>query len=281
MADTRTCEQCGIVFTPRREHARFCSAACRIAWNQQHTPDPGAEARALEWSIAAMRAAVEQLAAQAPDQAHGFELVSDAVWRVTLVDATLVRYHPQAYEAAMRAQGRAAWQAAEGTLAGLRFVRNRMGYHGDPARFIQPARARRSCGHPVGAWQWNAQPEPVLASLPPRGQQWETERYRAYQAHLAGHSIGETFSRAAGFLNLAAADATAALPAALSAGARRLPRAPAPCWGRRSPGAWSAHTVTFTAMGTVSSVAGSSTPGQVGGLVAPRLVWRALQGNIR
>jgi len=47
VADTRTCEQCGIVFTPRREHARFCSAACRVAWNQEHTGNPQAGAGAL------------------------------------------------------------------------------------------------------------------------------------------------------------------------------------------------------------------------------------------
>jgi hypothetical protein len=32
-------------------------------------------------------------------------------------------------------------------------------------------------------------------------------RYRGYQAHLAGHTIGETFGKAAAFLKLAAANA--------------------------------------------------------------------------
>ena len=32
-------------------------------------------------------------------------------------------------------------------------------------------------------------------------------RYRAYQAHLAGHPIGETFGRATAFLKLTAANA--------------------------------------------------------------------------
>jgi hypothetical protein len=32
-------------------------------------------------------------------------------------------------------------------------------------------------------------------------------RYRAYQARLAGHTIGETFGRASAFLKLAAANA--------------------------------------------------------------------------
>jgi hypothetical protein len=34
-------------------------------------------------------------------------------------------------------------------------------------------------------------------------------RYQAYQAQLAGHTIGETFTRAAEFLNQAVADAPA------------------------------------------------------------------------
>jgi hypothetical protein len=161
-----------------------------------------------------MHDAVERLAReQPPDQAHGFEMISDAVWRVTLVDATLVRYHHRAYEAVMRAQDPAARQAVEGTLAGLRFVRNRMGYHADPAEFIQPGHGRPGSGNGAPAWRWRSVPEPALASLPPRGRAWEITRYRAYQAQLAGHTIGETFGRAAAFLKLASANPTAALPA--------------------------------------------------------------------
>jgi len=33
-------------------------------------------------------------------------------------------------------------------------------------------------------------------------------RYRAYEAQLAGHTVGESFGRAAAFLKLAAAKAT-------------------------------------------------------------------------
>ena len=215
MADTRTCEQCGVVFTPRREHARFCSAACRVAWNRQHTVDPQAEESALDWSIAAMREAVERLAReQARDQAHGFEMISDTVWRVTLVDATLVRYHPQAYETVMKARAPAERRAVEETLAGLRFVRNRMGIHSDPAEFVQPEPGCPGSDRGITAWRWRSLPEPALASLPPRGREWETTRYRAYQAQLAGHTIGETFGQAAAFLTLASAHPTAALPAA-------------------------------------------------------------------
>lgn len=223
------------MFTPHREHARFCSAACRVAWNREHTGYPGAGASALEWSITAMRDAVERLAAeQAPQDAHGFEMISDVVWRVTLVDATLVRYHHRAYEAALRAQGPDGRQAVAGTLAGLRFVRNRMGYHGDPAEFIQPERNRPGSDRGVAAWRWRSLPEPALASLPPRGQAWEMRRYQAYQAHLAGRGIGETFTRAAGFLTLASANPTAALPAGPHSRGLLIPyRDPGSSWSNR------------------------------------------------
>jgi hypothetical protein len=54
MSDIRNCEQCSALFVPRREHARFCPAACRVAWNREHTGDLKAGANALVWSITAM-----------------------------------------------------------------------------------------------------------------------------------------------------------------------------------------------------------------------------------
>ena len=42
-------------------------------------------------------------------------------------------------------------------------------------------------------------------------------RYRAYEAQLAGHRVGETFELAAAFLKLAAADATPAADVASAA----------------------------------------------------------------
>ena len=50
-------------------------------------------------------------------------------------------------------------------------------------------------------------PEPALASLPPRRHAWEMARYRAYQAYLVGHTIGETFELAVRFLALTGANA--------------------------------------------------------------------------
>lgn len=49
-------------------------------------------------------------------------------------------------------------------------------------------------------------PEPKLTTLAPRGQAWEMTRYQAYQAQLAGRTIGETVTRAATFLKQAVAD---------------------------------------------------------------------------
>src|ERR1700733_3857759 len=77
MAETRTCDQCGTVFVPRREHARFCSARCRVAWNQENSADAAAETGALAWSIGAMGEVTERLAkVGAWDPARGFGAVS-------------------------------------------------------------------------------------------------------------------------------------------------------------------------------------------------------------
>ena len=209
VADTRTCEQCGTSFVPRREHARFCSARCRVAWNREHMGDPQAGASALVWSITAMSETAERLArAREWDRPGAFAVIGEAVWRVTIVDATLVRYHPQAYDAVMAGQAPAQRQLTEGTLAGLRFVRNRIGDHAGLAEFLEPGQPGPGAGEGrITEWTWRPVPEPALASLSPRGQAWEMTRYRAYQAHLAGHTIGEVFGRATAFLKQAAAKA--------------------------------------------------------------------------
>jgi hypothetical protein len=206
MADTRECEQCGTMFTPRREHARFCSARCRVAWNRENTRDPEAEASAFDWAITAMRDATGRLMRiTGRDQPRAFAAISEAMWWITIVDATLVRYHPDTYDEVMAAQPGAERRLIEGTLSGLRFVRNRMGQYLDPADFIEPAESRSGPGDAgIMAWTWKPVQRPALAPLPPRGQAWEMTRYRAYQAQLAGHTMGETFERAAGFLLLAA-----------------------------------------------------------------------------
>jgi hypothetical protein len=198
------------LFAPRREHARFCTVRCRVAWNREKMGDPAGEVSALLWSITAMSDATERLPmVRASDRLQAFAAIGEAVWWVTIVDATLVRHHPDAYDAVMAGQAPAERVLIEGTLAGLRFVRNRIGREVDHVGFIHPQASRPgSRDGRITAWTWKSVPEPALGSLPPRGQAWEMTRYRAYQAQLAGHTVGEIFARAAAFLKLTAASAT-------------------------------------------------------------------------
>jgi hypothetical protein len=208
VAETRDCEQCGTSFVPRREHARFCSPSCRAAWNREHAGDLKAGTSALQWSITAMCDTTRRLTRRTVwDQPRAFTVISEAVWWVTIVDATLVRHHQDAYDAVLAGQNPAQRDLTEETLAGLRFVRNRIGDEADLDEFIEPGDGPDDRQRRITGWTWKPVPEPKLASLPPRGQTWEITRHQAYQDQLAGHTIGETFTRAAAFLKQAAADA--------------------------------------------------------------------------
>ena len=213
---------------PRREHARFCSVRCRVAWNRENRESrqqaayPAAEVNALQWSITAMSDTIQRLArVRAADQPRAFAVVSEAVWWGTSVDATLIRHHPETYDAVLAARTAPERRLIEGTLAGLRFVRNRMGSQVDHVDFIRPrAHAQGPGGDRLTAWSWKSLPTPSMSSLPPSGRAWELRRYRAYQAQLAGSSIGDTFGRVAGFLTVAAASAPVPADAAEPAPAR-------------------------------------------------------------
>jgi hypothetical protein len=206
VADIRDCEQCRASFVPRREHARFCGVGCRDAWNREHLGDLRAGEWALGWSVTAMGEAAERLSRVRPrDQARAFAVIAEAVWWITIVDATLVRHHEDTYDGVMAGQSPAARDLIEGTLAGLRFVRNRISDQADLADFIDPCQPGPDVGEGVIAgWRWKLMPEPALVSVAPRVQAWRMSRYLAYQAHLAGHTTGQTFGRAAGFLKQAA-----------------------------------------------------------------------------
>jgi hypothetical protein len=171
--------------------------------------DLAASASALQWSVTAMAEAAGRLARVAVwDRARAFAVIGESVWWVTIVDATLVRHHPGMYDAVLAGQGASGRQVVEGTLTGLRFVRNRIAREAAVGGLIEPGAAGPGGGGVTG-WRWRPVPEPALGSLSPRGRAWELARYRAYQAQLAGHTIGETFGRAAPFLTLAATSATA------------------------------------------------------------------------
>ncbi len=209
-ANIRNCEQCSSSFALRREHDRFCSARCRAAWNREHLADPEAGESALQWSVTAMSDTTERLRqVQAWDRPRAVAVIGESVWWVTIVDARLVRHHLEAYDRVLAAQTPAQRQVTEETLAGLRFVRNRIGGQASLAEFIEPGQADAGQGERhVTEWTWKPVPEPVVTSLSPRGQTWEMTRYRAYQAHLAGRTITETFGQAAVFLKLTSAEAT-------------------------------------------------------------------------
>ncbi|HEY0935716.1 MAG TPA: hypothetical protein VGD91_18465 [Trebonia sp.] len=236
MAETRSCERCGREFEPKREHARFCSARCRVAWNRENWNQASAdqqkwgsenwadevrgpqrtETSALSWAIIAMRDTTERLGRVQPgDRAQAFAVIGEAVWWVTIVDATLVRYYPDDYDAVLARLPADRRRATETTLGGLRFVRNRMGYYADQADFIQPqAASAGGSDAPITEWTWRPLPVPAVAALPARSQEWELRRYRAYQDLLAGRTVGDTFGRTSEFLDLVAATAkTAGVPA--------------------------------------------------------------------
>jgi hypothetical protein len=173
---------------------------------------------ALRWAFTAMHDTTRRLGrVRASDRAQAFAVIGEAVWWVTIVDATLVRHYPDDYDTALDGLTATERQATETTFAGLRFVRNRMGYHADHADFIQPCVDAVGGDAPITEWTWRSLPEPAVATLAPRGQEWELSRYQAYQELLAGRSVGETFGRTADFHDLvvravrasAAADAEA------------------------------------------------------------------------
>jgi hypothetical protein len=245
MAETRRCDRCGTEFVPQREHARFCSARCRVAWNRENWnkankdpqkwgsenwadgnrrgpgAGPGGETSALGWAIVAMRDTTERLGkVRASDRAQAFAVIGEAVWWVTIVDATLVRYYPDEYDNTLAGLPERRRQVTEATFGGLRFVRNRMGYYADHADFIQPTRSEEGDRDaPITEWTWRSLPVPTMESLPPRGQEWELSRHEAYQDRLAGRPVGETFALASAFLALV----SRTVADAVSAGDHDLP----------------------------------------------------------
>jgi hypothetical protein len=69
--------------------------------------DPTVEVSALAWSITAMRDATERLPrVRARDRPRAFAVIGEAVSWVTIVDGTLVRHHPGAYDGVLAGPAR-------------------------------------------------------------------------------------------------------------------------------------------------------------------------------
>lgn len=131
---------------------------------------------------------------RAADGPRAFAVIGEAVWWVTIVDATLVRHHPDIYDNVMASQAPAQRRLVEGTLTGLRFVRNRIGDEADLGEFIEAGgagpdgRQRR-----ITSWTWKPLPDPALGSLPPPGDTAPADAMIARQTTLrkpGGHLIG-------------------------------------------------------------------------------------------
>jgi hypothetical protein len=150
VAEVRECAQCGTPFTLGREHARFCSARCRMAWNREHAGMAAAPVVAIGWSVTAMTEAAGRLAAA-------------GTWELPRLAGTVGKTMRRC--------------KTEETLTGLRYVRNQLGRSADPAVFV-----RRDGGDAgSAAWTWSPLPEPELGGLAARARQWELSRYRAYR----------------------------------------------------------------------------------------------------
>ncbi len=169
-----------------------------MAWNRAQHNDLAHEGTALQWAASAMAEATGRLAdMRALDRPRAFTAIGEAVWWVTIVDATLVRHYPEAYDRVTAGQPDAERSAVDGLLAGLRFIRNRLGLDQDLGDFI----CTEAGGPGIGGWTWRPVPAPVLDAYSARGQEWEMTRYLAYAGQLAGRPICDSFGRAAEFLD--------------------------------------------------------------------------------
>jgi hypothetical protein len=163
---------------------------------------PPGEVSALDWSISAMAETIDRLPrVKAWDGARAVAVIGEAVWWVTIVDATMVRYHPDTYDQILAGASAVDRMTIEESLAGLRYVRNHMGHDIDHVDFVQGAtRQRGKAPDRIANWTWRPLPQPCLTALSPSAQEWELDRYRAYQGRLAHHAVGDAFSRARVFL---------------------------------------------------------------------------------
>ena len=171
---------------------------------RQHGVPGGQQDRSpLAWSLAAGSDALRRLAA-ATDTPQAVAAATEAIWWITTADAALSRHHPGPYSRALAALDPAARRSVERSLAGFRFIRAQLGYHADPADFIQEKPRPGSSNGTPAAWTWS----PVSPPSPQRGSAREASPYREYRAQLAGRPLAEALNLTAGFLAQAHAAGT-------------------------------------------------------------------------
>ena len=147
-----------------------------------------------------MRDTIDRLLrARGWDQPHAFAAISEAVWWVTMVDATLVRYHPDPHNGVLAAHDMAGRREIEGTFGGLRFVRNEMGYYLDHADFIEPVGPSKGA---IAAWTWRPLPKPGLDRSGPRAGVGD-DALPGVPGLAGGPARRRDLRRAAAFLRLA------------------------------------------------------------------------------
>jgi hypothetical protein len=75
------------------------------------------------------------------DQERAFAAIGEAVWYITMVDATLVRHHPLVYNTVIASHTPAGRRLIAETLAGLRFARPWISRGAPLGEAIEPAQA--------------------------------------------------------------------------------------------------------------------------------------------
>ena len=216
MAGTGSCRQCSAVLAAPLDHAPFCRPECRATWNRERMGEAGA----LAWSVAAMSEATGRLAlVRTGDVPQALAAVEEAVWWITMVDATLMRHHLDVYEGVLGASGAAERFRTGQTLAGLSFVRDRIGADTDLSEVVDTSLSR-AADRRITNWRWMRIPAPPVG--PAKHQQDQAAAgYRAYQGQLAGRMIGEAIGLAVTFLTFTGASAASAID--LSERATRKP----------------------------------------------------------
>jgi hypothetical protein len=158
----------------------------------------------VDRSVTAMREAIMRLSVyRTVDRTQAVAVAQEAVLWVTIIDARLIRHDLAAYDKVLAGHDLAERALLEGTLAGLRFVRNGMRAGPGDAEVIEPW-AGGPASSVLAVWQWRPLPEPALRSASLRARDRQMSRYQAYEVYVARRSVGEVFGRAAAFLTTVA-----------------------------------------------------------------------------